>query len=95
MNQLNLSPLQQQRYDQALDDFWKEPVHATNRNIAQVQDESVWIATAAAKASTMSDVEFKTITSELVSRGLESGDVGGEFYSRVISNLRELRRLPS
>lgn len=94
MNQLHLTPLQQQRYDQALEDFWKEPVHATNRNNAQIQEESVWIATAAANASTMSDVEFKAITSELFSRGRESGDVGDEFYSRVISNLREIRRVP-
>jgi len=94
MNALNLTALQQQRYNKALEDFWKEPVHASNRNNQLIQDESVWIATSAAKASTMSDDEFKTITSELFSRGLESGDVGGEFYSRVISNLKELRRLP-
>ena len=94
MNELNFTPVQQQRYDKAMEEYWKEPVNAMNRNNPQVQDECVLIATWAARANIMTDSEFKAAISELFHEGLESGDVGGEFYARVISNLKELRRLP-
>lgn len=77
-----------------MEDYWKEPVNEMNQNNPQVQDECILIATWAARANVMTDSEFKAVISELFNEGLESGDIGGEFYARVISNLKELRRLP-
>lgn len=93
MNELNFTAVQQQRYDEAMEEYWKEPVNAMNRNTTRVQDECILFATWAARANVMTDSEFKAVISELFNEGLESGDVGGAFYARVISNLKELRRL--
>jgi methionine salvage enolase-phosphatase E1 len=94
MNELNFTPVQQQRYDKAMEEYWKEPVNAMNRNNPQIKDEGVLIATWAARANVMTDSEFKAVISELFHEGMESGDVGSAFYARVISSLKELRRLP-
>jgi hypothetical protein len=94
MNELVFTPRQQVRFDKALEDYWKEPAHVTFRNEPWFKDESVLFATWAARANVMTDDEFNAIMSELFKRGQESGDVGGEYYSHLISNLNELRRLP-
>lgn len=94
MNKPIFTPLQQQRFNKALEDYWKEPAHVTFRNEPWFKDESILFATWAARANVMTDAEFNATTSELFKRGQESGDVGGEYYSRLISNLNELRRRP-
>ena len=94
MNELNLTPLQQQRYDNAQEEYWKEPNCAMNRHKPHFIEECTLFATWAARANVMSDDEFKTITNGLFQLGLECGDVGGEFYARILRNLQALRRSP-
>ena len=91
MNKFTFNPLQQQRYDKAIEDYWKEPAKAMNRNNPRIQEECILFATWAARAAVMTESEFKAIISKLFKEGQESGDVGGEFYSRVISNLKLIR----
>ena len=91
MNERIFTPLQQQRYDKAIEDYWKEPANAMNRNNPRIQEQCILFATWAARANVMTDEEFKAIISELIREGQESGDVGGEFYSRVMSNLKFIR----
>jgi len=92
MNNLNFTPFQQQRFDQAQLDYWKEPNCARNRNIQCFKDECTKFATWAARVDFMSENEFEAVTSQLFQLSLESGDVGGAFYARVLSNLQALRR---
>ncbi len=94
MNELNFTPLQQRRFDQAQQDYWKEPTCAMNRNNPSFKDECAMFATWAARVDVMSEDEFKAVTSQLFQLSHESGDVGGEFYARVLSNLQALRRSP-
>lgn len=94
MNEFNFSPLQQHRFDQAQQEYWKEPNCATNRNNPRFQDECAMFATWAARVDAMSEDEFKVVTSQLFQLSQESGDVGGAFYARVLSNLQTLRRSP-
>ena len=42
----------------------------------------------------MSEDEFKVVTSQLFQLSQKSGDVGGAFYARVLSNLQTLHRSP-
>lgn len=91
MNKLVFTPLQQQRHDKAIEEYWKEPIKAMNRNNPRNQEECLLFATWAARATVMTESEFKAIISGLLKEGQESGDVGGEFYSRVISNLKFIR----
>lgn len=65
-----------------------------NRNDQRFRDECARFAEWAARADAMPDSEFKVVTSQLFQLSQESGDVGGEFYVRVLSNLQALRRSP-
>lgn len=57
MNDLNFTPLQQRRFDQAQQDYWKEPNCAVNRNNPRFKDECTMFATWAARADVMSENE--------------------------------------
>lgn len=81
----------QQRYIDALDEFWKVPVHAPLRHHALVDAESLMFAWWHATANEMPEDKFRELVSSLMQSALNDGDNGYRYWSGVVENLRKFR----
>ena len=83
---------QQQRFNRALEDFWKSPIHAQLRHHALIDAKSLRFAWWHATANEMPEDRFQELVSTLIQDGLRDGDNGYRFWSDVVANLKSIRR---
>lgn len=85
--------LQLQRYNRALEDYWKSPVHSQLRHHALIDAKSLRFAWWHATVNDMPEDGFQRLVSSLMQNGLNDGDNGYRYWSGVVTNLKNLRAL--
>lgn len=83
---------QQQRYNRAIEDFWKSPIHSKLRHHALIDAKSLRFAWLHAMASEIPEDRFQELVSTMLQAGLSDGENGFRFWSGVVANLKDIRK---